>query len=138
MTLKRVDPQKALASMGVKFPEGSFIKYNSGNSTLLFHGTPRDLSMLEELVAARTAEQPLQVVVSATFLEVNQTDLEELGFNWIVNLNLDPTKWFMGGAGTDKMTITIPCWTVPPMWPGPSLPQEWWAGCVPATRFYGR
>ena len=88
--------------MGVKFPEGSFIKYNSGNSTLLFHGTPRDLSMLEELVAARTAEQPLQVVVSATFLEVNQTDLEELGFNWIVNLNLDPTKWFMGGAGTDK------------------------------------
>lgn len=71
--------------------------------------------MLEELVAARTAEQPLQVVVSATFLEVNQTDLEELGFNWIVNLNLDPTKWFMGGAGTDKMTITIPCWTAPPM-----------------------
>lgn len=102
MTLKRVDPQKALASMGVKFPEGSFIKYNSGSSTLLFHGTPRDLSMLEELVASKTAEQPLQVVVSATFLEVNQTDLEELGFNWIVNLNLDPSKWFMGGAGTGK------------------------------------
>ncbi|WP_419525995.1 tetratricopeptide repeat protein, partial [Akkermansia sp.] len=102
MTLKRVDPQKALASLGVKFPEGSFIKYNSGNSTLLFHGTPKDLSMLEELVASKTAEQPLQVVVSATFLEVNQTDLEELGFNWIVNLNLDPSKWFMGGAGTNK------------------------------------
>lgn len=102
MTLKRVDPQKALASLGVKFPEGSFIKYNSGNSTLLFHGTPKDLSMLEELVASKSAEQPLQVVVSATFLEVNQTDLEELGFNWIVNLNLDPTKWFMGGAGTNK------------------------------------
>lgn len=102
MTLKRVDPQKALAAMGMKFPEGSFIKYNSGNSSLLFHGTPRDLSMLEELVATKTAEQPLQVVVSATFLEVNQTDLEELGFNWMVNLNLDPTKWFMGGAGTDK------------------------------------
>jgi len=102
MTLKRVDPQKALASMGVKFPEGSFIKYNSGSSSLLFHGTPRDLSMLEELVASKTAEQPLQVVVSATFLEVNQTDLEELGFNWIVNLNLDPSKWFMGGAGTGK------------------------------------
>lgn len=86
----------------MKFPEGSFIKYNSGNSTLLFHGTPKDLSMLEELVASKTAEQPLQVVVSATFLEVNQTDLEELGFNWIVNLNLDPSKWFMGGAGTNK------------------------------------
>lgn len=102
MTLKRVDPQKALASLGVSFPEGSFIKYNSGNSTLLFHGTPKDLSMLEELVASKAAEQPLQVVVSATFLEVNQADLEELGFNWIVNLNLDPTKWFMGGAGTNK------------------------------------
>lgn len=102
MTLKRVDPQKALASLGVKFPEGSFIKYNSGNSTLLFHGTPRDLGLLEELVASKSAEQPLQVVVSATFLEVNQTDLEELGFNWIVNLNLDPSKWFMGGAGTNK------------------------------------
>ena len=58
--------------------------------------------MLEELVASKTAEQPLQVVVSATFLEVNQTDLEELGFNWIVNMNLDPSKWFMGGAGTNK------------------------------------
>lgn len=102
MTLKRVDPQKALATLGMKFPEGSFIKYNSGNSTLLFHGTPRDLGLLEELVASKAAEQPLQVVVSATFLEVNQTDLEELGFNWIVNLNLDPSKWFMGGAGTNK------------------------------------
>lgn len=102
MTLKRVDPQKALASLGLKLPEGSFIQYNAGSSTILFHGTPRDLSMLEELVASKSAEQPLQVVVSATFLEVNQTDLEELGFNWIVNLNLDPTKWFMSGAGTDK------------------------------------
>lgn len=102
MTLKRVDPQKALASLGLKLPEGSFIQYNSGNSTILFHGTPRDLSMLEELVASKSAEQPLQVVVSATFLEVNQTDLEELGFNWIVNLNLDPTKWFMSGSGTNE------------------------------------
>lgn len=102
MTLKRVDPQKALASLGLKLPEGSFIQYNSGNSSILFHGTPRDLGMLEELVASKSAEQPLQVMVSATFLEVNQTDLEELGFNWIVNLNLDPTKWFMSGAGTDK------------------------------------
>lgn len=41
MTLKRVDPQKALASLGVKFPEGSFIKYNSGNSTLLSTARPR-------------------------------------------------------------------------------------------------
>ena len=38
----------------------------------------------------------------STEASCNQTDLEELGFNWIVNLNLDPTKWFMGGAGTDK------------------------------------
>lgn len=60
------------------------------------------MNFLEELVAAKSAAQPLQVIVSATFLEVNQADLEELGFNWIVNLNLDPNKWFMGGAGTDK------------------------------------
>ena len=83
-------------------PAGSSVKYNAGNSTLFFHGTPRDLNFLEELVAAKSAAQPLQVIVSATFLEVNQADLEELGFNWIVNLNLDPNKWFMGGAGTDK------------------------------------
>ena len=102
MTLKRVDPQKMLAAMGLKLPAGSSVKYNAGNSTLFFHGTPRDLNFLEELVAAKSAAQPLQVIVSATFLEVNQADLEELGFNWIVNLNLDPNKWFMGGAGTDK------------------------------------
>lgn len=102
MTLKRVDPQKILAGMGLKFPEGSSVKYNGSNSTLFFHGTPRDLRILEEVVASKSAEQPLQVVVSATFLEVNQADLEELGFNWIVNLNLDMNKWFMGGAGTDK------------------------------------
>ncbi|MCD8061333.1 MAG: tetratricopeptide repeat protein [Akkermansiaceae bacterium] len=102
MTLRRVDPQKMLAAMGLKLPAGSSVKYNAGNSTLFFHGTPRDLNFLEELVAAKSAAQPLQVIVSATFLEVNQSDLEELGFNWIVNLNLDPNKWFMGGAGTDK------------------------------------
>ena len=111
MTLKRVDPQKMLAAMGLKLPAGSSVKYNAGNSTLFFHGTPRDLNFLEELVAAKSAAQPLQGIVSATFLEVNQADLEELGFNWIVNLNLDPNKWFMGGAGT---IITIPYWTASP------------------------
>ena len=37
MTLKRVDPQKMLAAMGLKLPAGSSVKYNAGNSTLFFH-----------------------------------------------------------------------------------------------------
>ena len=90
--------------MGLKLPAGISVKYNAGNSTLFFHGTPRDLNFLEELVAAKSAAQPLQVIVSATFLEVNQADLET---NWDSTgfgepQPVHPNNWFMGGAGTDK------------------------------------
>lgn len=101
-TLKRVDPVKALKGAGLLLPEGSVVRYNKGGASLFFHGTTRDMIILEDLIAAKSAAQPLQVVVSSTFIEVNQDDLEELGFNWLVNLDLDPTRWFMGGGGTDK------------------------------------
>ncbi len=102
MKLHRVNAQKALAEMGINFPEGSFARFNSSNSTLIFHGTPRDFKLLEDLVAQKSTQQPVQVVVNATFIEVSESDLKELGFNWLVNINLDFTDWFMGGAGTDK------------------------------------
>ena len=89
-----------LAAMGLKLPAGSSVKYNAGNSTLFFHGTPRDLNFLEELVAAKVGSAPASNC-SATFLEVNQADLEELGFNWIVNLNLDPQQ-MVHGRGRDE------------------------------------
>jgi general secretion pathway protein D len=100
ITLKRIDAKKILQSQGVSFPEGSSVRYNPGNSTLFMHNTMKNLTLLDDIVAAKTAQEPLQVVVKATMIEVNQNDLEELGFDWILNTNFNGK--IFGGGGQSK------------------------------------
>lgn len=115
-SLKRVDPRTALKEMGVPFPEGSSVRYNSQNATLFVFNAPQNIRLIEDLVAAKATEQPLQVVVSATLVDVSEETLEELGFDWIVNFNMDMGKWY--GAGPEEATGN----SRPPNIPGMPLP----------------
>ncbi len=78
---------------GVPFPEGSTIAYNKRSSRLAVTNTPENLRRLDMLLRALDLEQP-QVLVESKFVEINQRDIEEFGFEWWMNKTAasDPTR----------------------------------------------
>lgn len=118
MSIKRVDPKEVLKKMGIPFPDGSAMQYNSANSSLYVYNSPQNIRVLEELVAARTTDQPAQVVINTTIIEVSESTLNELGFDWIMNLTLDANKWY-GNGGNAASDGVAPL----PDIPGLSMPK---------------
>jgi len=90
--------QELLKLSGVSFPEGTSATLST-NGVLLVTNTPTELDKVDTLVSALRDKQPKQVKITTKFVEINQENGEELGFDWIVgpfNLNSD----FKGGGGT--------------------------------------
>ena len=74
--------------MGVKFPKGSSITYNQAVGKVIVANTSENLAIFEKLLAELNVV-PKQVEIEARFVEVNETDLQELGLEWLLNNNWD-------------------------------------------------
>lgn len=101
LVIRRVDPQEALKAMGITFPDGAVARYNADSSSLFIRNTPKNIQLIEDFVRLKASEQPCQVVVNATFIEVSENKLKELGFDWILNTHITTDKLY-GGGGGDK------------------------------------
>ncbi|WFB37623.1 hypothetical protein P3T73_07600 [Kiritimatiellota bacterium B12222] len=73
---------------GVKIPDGGDIAYESLISQLVVTLTPDQFPQFEE-VLRKINVAPRQVEIEARFVEVLQSDLEELGFEWILTDNAE-------------------------------------------------
>lgn len=91
--------KEALESKGVTFPPGATANL-IGPTTLLVKNTRDNLELIEELVRIGD-EDSYQIHIEARFVELNQNDLNELGFDWILgNIGVGNGKVTVGGAGT--------------------------------------
>lgn len=72
--------------MGVKFPKGASITYNSALGKVIVANTAENLAIFEKLLSELNVV-PKQVEIEARFVEVNETDLRELGLEWLLNDN---------------------------------------------------
>ncbi len=66
---------------GVPFPTGSSLTYFERARTIYVRNTPENLEIFERVLATFNVV-PTQVEIEAKFVEINQTDLDELGFQW--------------------------------------------------------
>ncbi len=82
---KLIDAQAALHRLGVKFPKGASAQYSSSLNLLTVENTADNLDIVEEVVNDYRRRLPQMVKVSAKFIEVAQTNEEELSFDWVVN-----------------------------------------------------
>lgn len=80
------DLKATFENMGVKFPKGSSITYNSAIGKVIVGNTAENLAVFEKLLAELNVV-PKQVEIEARFVEVNETDLQELGLEWLLNDN---------------------------------------------------
>lgn len=82
--IRRVnDMQAFFEKMGVKFPPGSSISYNPAISQLIVANTPENLDKLESILPQINVI-PSQIEIESRFVEINQDDLAELGFEWLL------------------------------------------------------
>ncbi len=102
----KVDAIGALKSSGVLFPKGSDAQYNRSTGVLTVRNTPDNLDAVEEAIQEYRRKMPQMIKVNAKFVEVSQTNEEELSFDWVVNpfsIN-DAGSAFLGGVNGSGST----------------------------------
>lgn len=73
-----------LRQSGISFNEGSSATLSTSGS-LIVTNTPSELDKLEQLVDGIRGQEPKQVKITTKFVEINQENSDELGFDWIIS-----------------------------------------------------
>lgn len=117
---RRLGAQEALAAQGVAFPEGASASYSPTTNTLRVVNTPLNQDYVTQLIDTITSTEPVMIAVRVTMIRVQQTRLEELGFDWLLdNYGFGGDSWVPGasklnlgggtvGTGSDLGDIPLP------------------------------
>jgi general secretion pathway protein D len=101
LSTTRLSAQQALARQGVSFPDGAIASYNAATNTLRVTNTATNIDFIEQLVEAMTQTEPVMVVVRVTMISTQRSNLEELGFDWLVSpFALNSQDSLFGAGGT--------------------------------------
>lgn len=82
---ERLSARQALEKHGVKFPDGSLANYNAATNTLRIVNTATNLDFVTRILDTMTKAEPVTVAVSVTMIKTEKTNLDELGFDWLVS-----------------------------------------------------
>lgn len=80
----RYNAQEYLVSQGVDFPPEASANYLPSGSKLVVRNTRDNIDVIDALVDAAMGVAPSQVDIQTKFLEINQNNLQELGFSWLL------------------------------------------------------
>lgn len=101
LTMRRLGAKEFLESRGVAFPEGSAASYNPSTNVLFVRNISENLAMIDTLVEQVASSAPKQVEIQVKMIEVNETRLKELGFDWLVGqFNVPGSNGVYGSGGT--------------------------------------
>ncbi|MFT5881911.1 MAG: general secretion pathway protein D [Crocinitomicaceae bacterium] len=92
----RVSAKDFLEKMGVTFPEGATAKYIHGTGSLMVSNTLQNIDLIEQYVTNYAQTENVQVVMKLTIVDVARSDLDELGFDWLIGTN--GGKTIVGGG----------------------------------------
>jgi type II secretory pathway component GspD/PulD (secretin) len=74
---------KEVVEMFVPSEQGGRFHVDLNSHTLFVRNTPENLAVIEEIVRALDTTPP-QVLIEARFIEISQSDLREIGIDWIL------------------------------------------------------
>lgn len=98
---KRMGVQEALTQQGVHFPDGASASYIAKTNTLRVINTNLNQDFISRIVENVTQTEPVMIKLSVTMISVQQTRLEELGFDWLLNpVALDNSGNVFASGGT--------------------------------------
>src|SRR5438067_13807806 len=95
-----------LKSMGVSFPAGASATFWPHTGVLIVRNTQDNLDMVDALVDQANASQPRQVEIESKFVEINQNNLKELGFDWLLGpFSLNGKVFGSGGTAGNGVPV---------------------------------
>lgn len=104
LLVQRLGAQEALAQQGVTFPTGASASYTPASNTLRVVNTEANQDFIAQIVEALTKTEPVIVSVHVTMIKVEQSRLEELGFDWLLdNFGFGGPAWI---PGQSKMNLS--------------------------------
>src|SRR5207237_375967 len=101
--VNREGAREFLESQGVPFPPGASANFLPQSSRLIVRNTADNLEPVDALVEQASIVAPKQVEIESKFIEITQTNLKELGFDWLLgpfNLGNDLVFGSGGTSGT--------------------------------------
>lgn len=101
LQIHRLGPREFLVQRGVVFPEGATATYVPSTNILTVRNTAENLSLIDSLVEDAASSAPKQVLIQVKMLEINETRLHELGFDWLVSkFNAPGSNRIFASGGT--------------------------------------
>jgi general secretion pathway protein D len=120
--VNREGAREFLESQGVVFPPGASAHFLPQSSRLIVRNTADNLELVDAIVEQASVAGPKQVEIEAKFIEINQNNLKELGFDWLLGqFNIGNHKVF-GGGGTSGTAPGVKPADYPFVPPGGSVP----------------
>jgi general secretion pathway protein D len=120
--VKREGAREFLESQGVAFPPGASAHFLPQSSRLIVRNTADNLELVDAIVEQASVAGPKQVEIEAKFIEINQNNLKELGFDWLLGqFNIGNHKVF-GSGGTSGTAPGVNPADYPFVPPGSSAP----------------
>ena len=102
----RADAITMLQSMGVSFPQGASATFWPHSGTLIVRNTQDNLDFVDALVDQANISQPKQVEIESKFIEINQNNLKELGFDWLLGpFSLNGKVFGAGGTAGNQAPL---------------------------------
>ena len=106
LLVNREGAKEFLESQGVSFSvPGSSANFLPQSSRLIVRNTADNLELVDAIVEQANTSGPKQVEIESKFIEINQTNLKELGFDWLLGqFNIPGSTRVFGGGGATANT----------------------------------
>ena len=120
--VNREGAKEFLESQGVPFPLGASAHFLPQSSRLIVRNTADNLELVDAIVEQASVAGPKQVEIEAKFVEINQNNLKELGFDWLLGqFNVGNQRVF-GSGGTSGTAPAVNPADYPFVPPGSNVP----------------
>jgi general secretion pathway protein D len=104
--VERANARTMLEGMGVAFPPGANATFWPHSGTLIVRNTQDNLDFVDALVDQANVSQPKQVSIESKFIEINQNNLKELGFDWLLGpFSLNGKVFGSGGTAGNQAPL---------------------------------
>jgi general secretion pathway protein D len=110
LQIHRMGAREFLEQRGVTFPEGASASYTPGANLLIVLNTAENLTLVDSLVEDASSAAPKQVEIQVKMIEVSESRLQELGFDWLLGQFNVPgsNKIFASGGTSGNQSNTAP------------------------------
>lgn len=96
---QRLSVREVLERQGVSFPDGASVSYSPGVNLLRVINTEQNQALVEAIVQLALNTEPVIVSVQVTLIRTQQTNLKELGFDWLLTpIDAGGGKFLSGGT----------------------------------------